>query len=344
MRVLVTGHTGFKGSWLSLMLMAKGHEVFGVALDPDPESLFSKIDLGVLLKSDFRTDIRDFDAITQVVDKVKPDVVIHLAAQALVLDSYRSPFETFSINAQGTVNLIQAISTVAPEALLIAITTDKVYRNVGKPGGYVEGDELGASDPYSSSKVMADIALQSWATSFPAKPRLSIVRAGNVIGPMDHSKDRLIPDILRATKSGELLAIRNPLATRPWQHVLDCLYGYVLLMEKMVNSDLSGIWNFGPLPTHEKRVQDVLDVAKKYASFEFQAEKDENLIVKEHDLLTLDSSKAREQLDWSDKFTFEKAVGDSILVQREFEALGTLAAQEHAANYVTDYLNFVTLN
>lgn len=341
-KILVTGHTGFKGSWLTLMLMAQGHQVCGLALEPDPDSLFNKLDLGPHLSADHRVDLRDHETIQRIFEKERPEAVFHLAAQPLVLASYEEPYETFSINSQGTINVLHAMQKYVPDSLLISITTDKVYKNTGKAGGYVEDDELGASDPYSSSKAMADIALQSWSSSFPGSPLLSIARAGNVIGPMDHSKDRLIPDILRANKSGNPIEIRSAGATRPWQHVLDCLFGYILLLDTMKETRSSGVWNFGPLPTNEKTVEDVLTEAKKHIKFEASYSGEIATDRREHHLLTLDSSKARTELSWRDLFSFEEAIAESIEVHKALDLLSREDALEYSKRYVQSYLDRAT--
>lgn len=311
MRFFVTGHTGFKGSWLCVILNNLGHEVHGYSLPPEPGGLFEEIEISSKINSDRRGDIRNKNQLMKALKEAHPDVVIHLAAQPLVRESYLNPSETFETNCQGTVNLIQAMSEVAPDAFLLAITTDKVYKNTGKLAGYVESDTLGAADPYSASKAMADFALQSWAYSFPDSPRLAIARAGNVIGPYDSSRDRIVPDILRSASKQKVLSIRSPESTRPWQHVLDCLFGYLLLIDKYEGTRGPLIWNFGPLPENERSVLELVTEAHKHIDFESKIHEEENQKL-EQQKLTLDSQQARNLLNWKDSYTFEDTIRETI--------------------------------
>lgn len=311
LRFFITGHTGFKGAWLSALLTELGHKVTGYSLDPLNRGLFSQVDLGSKIELDLRGDIRDKQSLENAILRSNPNVVIHLAAQSLVRPSYLNPVETFEVNSQGTLNVLEVVQRAAPNAFLLAITTDKVYQNVGKASGYVESDPLGFSDPYSTSKAMADLAIQSWKKSFPNNPKLAIGRAGNVIGPLDVSVDRIIPDIFRAAESKQVLEIRNPGATRPWQHVLDCLMGYLKLIERQALAKDQIAWNFGPLPEDEKSVRTLVEESKKYLDFHWEISDAETTYI-EQNKLTLDSSQARKQLGWKDVFSFEQAIRETF--------------------------------
>jgi len=242
---LVTGHTGFKGSWLTLLLKAKGHKVSGIALDPPQESLFERAKISQDLAHDVRIDVRNREAVIQAFGEIKPDFVIHMAAQALVLEGYRNPRETYEINVNGTLNVLEASEISASVRAQIIVTTDKVYENRGLNRPYVESDPLGGNDPYSASKAMADILAQEHLARKGATPG-AVVRAGNVVGAGDYSRGRLIPDFVRANQVGAKLTVRHPEATRPWQHVLDCLGGYLLLLDAVDSRGFRGQWNFGP--------------------------------------------------------------------------------------------------
>ena len=245
MRFLITGHTGFKGAWLTLMLLERGHGVSGIALDPEPGALFTTARLSKALDHDIRRDIRDFDGLQADIANIAPDVVVHMAAQPLVRASYELPRETIETNVVGTMNVMESVRALECVQAQVIVTTDKVYRNIGQSEGYVESDALGGHDPYSASKAAADLLAQSWVSSFELPPT-AIVRAGNVIGGGDVSADRLLPDLLRAFSAGSPAVIRYPDAIRPWQHVLDCLAGYLAVTDALLAGSGQGEWNFGP--------------------------------------------------------------------------------------------------
>ena len=322
MHYLVTGHTGFKGSWLVMLLSAMGHRVSGIALEPESESLFNQASVSDLLEFDYRLDIRDFLALNEAVSQIKPDVVIHLAAQPLVRYSYKHPIETFETNVIGTLNVLESTKTLAHLQAMLIITTDKVYQNVSRQLGYVEEDPLGGDDPYSASKAAADIATQSWATSFGKSP-IAIARAGNVIGGGDWAEDRLIPDVFRSYRVSLSPVLRNPKSIRPWQHVLDCLNGYLMLVDSMIKNSTDGEWNFGPNHLEKHSVSDVIE---KFAMFSQVSSSmwvlDATENPKESDFLLLDSSKARTQLGWQDFLTFESAVEWTAHWYQNFESKG----------------------
>lgn len=263
-RVLVTGHTGFKGSWLALWLVRLGARVSGFALPPptDP-SLF--VQAGIAEGIDHRLgDVRDPDALRAAISAVRPEFVFHLAAQPLVLGAYDAPVETFAINVMGSINLMEAIRAEGLGAAVVMVTTDKVYRNREWPHGYREVDPLGGHDPYSASKAAMEIAVASWRDSYFAPARIAEhgvaiaqARAGNVIGGGDWAANRIIPDLVRARAAGVAPGLRHPGAERPWQHVLEPLAGYLELGARLAGPDaafFAEAWNFGPLPTEVRTV------------------------------------------------------------------------------------------
>ena len=249
-RVLVTGHTGFKGSWLALWLTELGADVTGCSLAPPTSP--NHWDLLGLQIADHRLDVRDASAIARVVSQVRPEVVFHLAAQSLVRRSYREPLETWSTNVMGTANVLDACRQTAGVRAVVVVTSDKCYENQGWKRGYREDDRLGGHDPYSASKAATEMVAASYRGAFfgsKSTPLLATGRAGNVIGGGDWSEDRLLPDVVRAIAEGSTLEIRSPQATRPWQHVLEPLSAYLLLGQKLLEGrgECEGGWNFGPL-------------------------------------------------------------------------------------------------
>jgi CDP-glucose 4,6-dehydratase len=310
MHFFVTGHTGFKGSWLIALLKSKGHEVSGYSLAAAEGGLFDLAKLDQDLKHHTIADIRDIGSLKSALDEAKPDVVVHLAAQPLVLRSYEDPIETYTTNVNGTLNLLQAITHLSSPPITLVITTDKVYRDTGK-GSYSELDALGGHDPYSASKAMADILTQSWAETHPSL-RLHIARAGNVIGAFDVSRDRLIPDLVRSLEQKTPLLIRHPEAVRPWQHVLDCLNGYLMFVDAIEDGqDLPVALNFGPDPDGMKSVTDVLRVASGMFP-DLQIKTEASAKLKETGLLTLDSQMAYQKLGWENRLGFNEAVALSL--------------------------------
>jgi CDP-glucose 4,6-dehydratase len=307
MHFLVTGHTGFKGAWLSLILHQRGHTVSGISLEPESGSLFKQAEIFKFLHNDVRCDIRESSKLTSHFKQISPDVVIHLAAQALVRESYKNPRDTFEVNAIGTLNVLIASQEISDLRAQLIITTDKVYKNIGKKTGYVETEALGGQDPYSASKAMADIATQSWLSSFE-NPTTAIARAGNVIGGGDVGADRLIPDLINSYSSGLVPKLRAPNSVRPWQHVLDCLNGYLLLVDALIENNADGAWNFGPEENQSKTVADVADIAGDVWGVEKSWENDLGKHPLEASLLLLNSDKARTELGWSDKLSFDESV------------------------------------
>lgn len=309
---LITGHTGFKGSWLTLLLRARGHEVSGLSLNPPRESLFVKASLQDELLHDLRVDVRDRDATVSAVRKVSPDFVIHMAAQALVRDGYRHPLETYDTNVNGTLNILHAVDSSDSVKAQLIVTTDKVYEDRGLNRPYNESDPLGGKDPYSASKAMADVLSQQWLGREDSTPG-AIARAGNVIGAGDYSKDRLIPDVIRVVQNRSQIKIRYPDAVRPWQHVLDCLDGYLLLLEAVEERNVRGPWNFGPANEDFRPVRQLVEAVEGELGFALDKLISTGEKLEEARFLALDSSKAFHELGWRPKFSFHEAVSMSIL-------------------------------
>lgn len=312
MKYFVTGHTGFKGSWLILLLNQLGHEVVGFSLEADEESFFQAADLGSLVGENFVGDIRDRRSLTDAIAKTRPDFGLHLAAQPLVLASYEQPLETFSTNVEGTLNFLEAWKSVAADKPAIVITSDKVYADKGK-GPYSENDALGGIDPYSASKSMADILAQSWKHTHPDM-LLGVARAGNVIAAFDHAPNRLLPDIIRAHALRQRLEVRNRSAVRPWQHVLDCLRGYLLYLDHIAKegSRAEVTLNFGPESGDFRTVEEVINLSMlqipelKVSAWTSTTRRTET------QFLRLDSSLARRQIGWSPIYDFEESVRLSL--------------------------------
>jgi CDP-glucose 4,6-dehydratase len=308
MHYLITGHTGFKGSWLSLMLEMQGHAVSGISLDPKDKSLFNQASLSSIFEHDVRLDIRSGSEVSKAIKEINPQVIIHLAAQSLVRESYRHPSKTFETNVMGTLNVLEATKGLDSLEATLIITTDKVYKNSNLLGGYVETDELGGDDPYSASKAAADIATQSWIKSFATSP-VAIARAGNVIGGGDWGTDRIIPDLVNSYANGEVPKIRYPGAIRPWQHVLDCLNGYLVLVNAQLNNGIGGSWNFGPLAPAKHTVGELVNAFGSIWGVEGALwEQDSNQKPAESSFLLLDSKKAHDLLGWQEKLDFNTTI------------------------------------
>ena len=318
MHYLITGHTGFKGAWLALLLAARGHQVSGLALEPEPGSLFIQANIAEQLKADLRVDIRDAEATAAAVRSVAPDVVVHLAAQALVRESYREPRYTYETNAMGTLNVLEAVAGTPSVQANVVITTDKVYRNINQEAGYVETDPLGGDDPYSASKAMADLLTQSWVRSFPGVPT-AVARAGNVIGGGDVCRDRLLPDLVTAYAAGVAPRLRFPHAVRPWQHVLDCLNGYLTLADALLAGSGLGEWNFGPGRDSFVEVGDVASLSAQLWGHGAQWQPQPGEHPHEAGLLALDAGKAQRDLGWRDRLPFWDAVAWTVDWYRRIE-------------------------
>jgi CDP-glucose 4,6-dehydratase len=302
-RVFITGHTGFKGAWLTLWLRRLGAKVTGYALQPptDP-SLFTAAAVATGIQS-IRGDVRDVETLRKALLKADPEIIFHLAAQSLVRLSYRDPIETYSTNVMGTVNVLEAARGLKALRAIVNVTSDKCYENRGWQRGYKEDDAMGGHDPYSSSKGCAELVSAAYRRSFfsaPGAAALAAARAGNVIGGGDWAEDRLVPDMIRAITEGRPVEIRNPAAVRPWQHVLEPLHGYLLLAESLCGTPdaAAGGWNFGPA---ESDARDVLWIVKRLAELwgpEAKWTLDEKPHPHEAAYLKLDASRAGAQLKW----------------------------------------------
>ena len=331
-RVLVTGHTGFKGSWLSLWLLSLGAEVHGLALAPELEpNLFQSLGLehhqpDQLLPGIFfhnLLDIRDQQALAKTVEEIQPDLVFHLAAQALVRHSYLNPVETWAVNVIGSLNLLEALKPLQHPCAVVMVTTDKVYENQEWFHGYRETDPLGGHDPYSGSKAAMELAVASWRSSFcgdaphqTAHLAIATARAGNVIGGGDWAADRIIPDAIRALALQQPIAVRNPCATRPWQHVLEPLSGYLLLAQRLYEQQILGsqhanplaqAYNFGPSIKSNRSVKELLEALLSHWPGRWLDQSDP---AQPHEagLLHLVSDLAEQQLGWSPRWDFTTTV------------------------------------
>jgi CDP-glucose 4,6-dehydratase len=338
-RVLVTGHTGFKGSWLALWLRGMGSRVAGLALDPDTQPSHWSL-LGLNDISDHRVDLRDAQAVSAVLDACQPEIVFHLAAQPLVRRSYRDPTTTFASNVMGLVNLFEAVRGCPSVRVLVNATTDKVYAEFASPGGYRETDPLGGHDPYSSSKACAELVSDCYRRSFfdsvSSHVRIATARAGNVIGGGDWAEDRLVADLFRAVDCGQALQVRNPSAVRPWQHVLEPLSGYLRLAQCLWSDDsLAGAWNFGPGPSGEISVESVVDgLGLHWKAVTIQHDGDAH--PHEAATLRLHAGKARQRLAWQPVWDIDATLARTAAWYRLFHESGQVGSAGDVAAYVDD--------
>lgn len=335
-RVLLTGHTGFKGSWLALWLNDLGANVIGVALSPDMVPNHWNL-LGLDIP-DHRLDIREYSALVRIVRDTQPEIVFHLAAQPLVRRSYREPLETWATNVMGTANLLEACRKVESIRAIVVVTTDKCYENKECLRGYNESDRLGGHDPYSASKAAAELVSSSYRSAFfheVQSPLLATARAGNVIGGGDWSEDRLIPDLVRAVASASQLEIRFPQATRPWQHVLESLSGYLLLGQKLLegHNEFAGAWNFGPDPKDNRTVAEVLMRMKSHWP-ELDWKVTERVQPHEANLLYLDSTKAYEKLGWQPTWALDDALIATVEWYRAYLSENRVESRSQLAAFI----------
>jgi len=326
--VLLTGHTGFKGSWLSLWLQKLNVNLIGFSKSiPTNPSLFelAYVDNGM---TSIMGNICDYDKIEEVVKEYKPEIVIHMAAQAILRESYKNPIETYATNVMGTVNLLESIRKTGNTRIILNITSDKCYEPNESSKGYQETDRLGGYDPYSNSKACAELVTSSFRNSFfnlsgYEKHRISLAscRAGNVIGGGDWGVDRLIPDIMKAILNDEVIKIRYPNATRPWQHVLDPLNGYLTLAEKLWSSgpEYSEGWNFGPVTNDEKPVKWIVEKLIEQRDKNIEWSIDDDIKPHEENYLKLDCSKATMRLDWKPKMNLEQGLDWIIDWYKQYE-------------------------
>ena len=343
-KVLITGHTGFKGSWLALWLKMMGADVYGYSL----ESLtnINHISLLDLEMEEEIADIRNLEKFNSFIERTKPDIVFHLAAQALVRESYLNPIETYSTNVMGTLNVFEACRKADSVRAIVNVTSDKCYENKEWIWGYRENDSMGGYDPYSSSKGMSELLTASYRNSFfntsEYGKKHSILlgsgRAGNVIGGGDWAKDRLIPDIVKSAAKNQPVTIRNPLATRPWQHVLEPLSGYLMLGWKLLEGkkDFASGWNFGPDLHSNLSVGEITQLAKKeWADIATK----ENSDISEHheaNLLMLDCSKANKILKWNSVWNIDKTIQKTINWYKDFYLEKRVNTHNDINNFVVD--------
>jgi CDP-glucose 4,6-dehydratase len=333
-KVLLTGHTGFKGSWLALWLKQLGATVYGISLPANTrpshfQLIFGDCD-GAML------DISSRELLQQKVACFSPDLVFHLAAQPLVRLSYQQPTDTWQTNVMGTVNLLEACRHSPSVRAVVVVTTDKVYENVGQRRGYMETDPLGGHDPYSASKAACELVVQSYQRSFLQQQGILVAsaRAGNVIGGGDWALDRLIPDVIRACQQGSPLLVRHPFAIRPWQHVLDSLSGYLCLAAELLQGkeSFATTWNFGPSSEASQDVSTVLSEMKKFWP-ELTWKQDLATTVKEAQVLTLDSSKANTLLGWMPVWDFQRTAEQTALWYQAYYQQQQVISMQQLALY-----------
>lgn len=328
-KVLITGHTGFKGSWLSIWLEMLGAKVVGYSLNPLHEKgVFMTSGIGSLI-SDYRGDVRDLGYLKSIFEKENPEVVFHLAAQPLVIESYQNPVETFSVNIQGTVNVLEAIRLTSSVKAAVMVTSDKCYKNQEWIWGYRENEAMGGHDPYSASKGASELVISSYQASFfnnTSKPVVASARAGNVIGGGDWAENRLVPDIMRSIFENKTIELRNPNATRPWQHVLEPLSGYLKLAASLLIApkDFVGGWNFGP---HLYEIYSVKTILEKIINYCGRGEwKDVSHENKPHEanLLMLDISKALQSLKWKPVLSIDEQIKLTVDWYMNFQNIDAL--------------------
>jgi len=314
-RVLITGHTGFKGAWLSEILLGREADLLGLALAPDGrDSLFDRLALGTRMASTL-VDIRNATELSKVIRTFQPEIVLHLAAQSLVRRSYRDPVGTWATNVMGTVNLLEELRQMDRPVTVVVVTTDKVYENNEWVHAYREIDPLGGHDPYSTSKAATELAAASWRHCFGGSGlNIATARAGNVIGGGDWAEDRLVPDIVRALTEGRAIEVRNPESVRPWQHVLDPLRGYLTLAERVheaSDGSFQSGYNFGPEPADIHPVRTLVEAMLRHWPGTWVDTSDPNA-VHEASRLSLSIDKARNELCWSPVWPFEEAIAKTV--------------------------------
>ena len=341
-KVLITGHTGFKGSWLTLLLANLGSKITGVALDPLKEpSLFKLLELSNDIK-DIRCDIRDHKALKKVISNEKPEIIIHMAAQPLVRKSYQEPLLTYETNVNGTVNLLESARSLESLKLIVVVTSDKCYKNLNSDYSYLEDDALGGNDPYSSSKACAEIVTSAYRNSFFDINNVGVatVRAGNVIGGGDWSEDRLIPDAIDAFSKQEDLVIRYPHARRPWQHVFEPITGYLLLCQRMFSnpSKFSGAWNFGPDKMNNQTVESIANKLITLWGHNVKWKKFEDDLFHEDLLLDLNSDKSRKELHWHPVWNWEIALEKTVSWYKEYYFGDSSKINDYCQNQILSFI------
>lgn len=309
--ILITGHTGFKGTWLTLMLERLGYQVIGISREPEKRSLYSQMNRKGKIEEIF-ADVQDYNTTSNFIKSHNPSIVFHFAAQSLVMESYRDPIQTFSTNVMGSASILESCSKVDSVRVVLVATTDKVYENNDSGRKFLESDSLGGRDPYSASKVGTEMVVKAWRSirSTGEQPKIIVARAGNVIGGGDYADNRIFPDLIRAIKSKETLDIRNPQSTRPWQHVLDPLRGYIQFVEECLGGLKTDTLNFGP-DGEDLTVSQLIDIAKENLPVQYLTGKNTKEIFKEAKHLSLDSSRAKRELNWMPRYSQVEAINST---------------------------------
>ena len=313
-KIMITGHTGFIGSWLTKVLSVSGSRIFGYSLNPPTvPNMYDAIQLSKDV-TDLRKDVRDYESLKEAIHEFQPEIVFHLAAQPIVLESYDNPVETFETNVMGTVNLLESLRRVGSVKVIVVMTSDKVYKNNGSSYSYREVDPLGGKDPYSASKSSQDIVVNSFRESYFDSMGIGIssIRAGNVIGGGDWGAHRIVPDVVRGLTEGKIIRIRNPDSVRPWQYALEPISGMLLLAQRMWDDiKFSGEWNFGPSNQREITVKELVDnFLKNWGGGNYTIAKDNE--AREANYLQLDISKAKNVLGWFPKYNFEESIEKTV--------------------------------
>lgn len=345
-KVFITGHTGFKGSWMSIFLNLLGAKVYGYSLKQEKLSLYNFAKLDKIISKSFIDDIRDYNKLKKAINQIKPDFLIHMAAQPLVRHSYDFPKYTYEVNTMGTLNILNILCEKSSIKNSLIITTDKVYQNINSKKYFKEDDILGGYDPYSNSKACAELICQSYFNSFLSKKKISCItaRAGNVIGGGDFALNRIIPDFFRALNSNKKIILRYPNAIRPWQHVIEPLYGYILLLMFMSKKkkSVSGAWNFGPKKTNNVKVKKIIKLlnanfSNKIKIYESYNKKNP---YKESDFLKLNSDKSKKTLKWKPKYTIKETIKlisdwENQFIKKRKNILKI--SQKQILEYITEY-------
>ncbi|HDY7502811.1 CDP-glucose 4,6-dehydratase [Vibrio vulnificus] len=342
-KVLITGHTGFKGSWLSIWLHKLGAEVIGLSdCIPSAPSNFEESNISSFIK-DYRIDVCDTEKVKEVICKEQPDFIFHLAAQALVRPSYINPVETMKVNAIGSANVLDALRDYNKDVVILMITSDKAYDNVEWEWGYRETDALGGKDPYSASKGMAELVIRSYVESYfknKSNIKVGITRAGNVIGGGDWARDRIVPDCMKAWSTNETVEIRSPKATRPWQHVLEPLSGYLNLGAALLNTETlhGSAFNFGPAAHNNQSVSDLIEEMKKYwKNVSWKDTSDHDQVFHEAGLLKLNCDKALMKLGWLPTLSFDETVEFTVSWYKEYYSQSSENMYSMTSNQIDKY-------
>jgi len=345
-KVFLTGHTGFKGTWLSVFLNLLGAKVSGYSLKPNmTSSFYNLIQLNKHIYSSTIGDIRDYNKLKKSISNFSPDFIVHMAAQPLVRESYFDPRYTYEVNTLGTVNILNILKEVNFVKSALIVTTDKVYFNDNKKEYFKENDLLGGADPYSNSKSCAELAVNSYNYSFFKEKKICVAtaRAGNVIGGGDFSKDRIIPDYFRSLLKNKKLVLRSPNSIRPWQHVLDPLYGYLLLLMKLYKKQIisGSSFNFGPNKSSNKSVSEVINLINKNFDNSVKIIKKKNNLrkYKESKVLMLNSDKSKKMLRWKSKYNLEQSIKLTSTWFKQFNDKKNQNILEVTQDQIREYLN-----